>query len=136
MLIGAVVLWPPQLPFMKGDFELCVGGDTLSSGEPTRRGIGRQLSTAISRAGAARSTTAELVCRDRSLGQTTLPVFGPEEFAKKLCADADRERPAGRADRGLPDVCRNAGPGTHRGVACLSAGSLVPGFKNWACASR
>ncbi len=27
---------------------------------------------------------AELSWRDRSLGQTTLPVFGPEEFAQKI----------------------------------------------------
>ena len=84
VLIGAVVLWPPQLPFMKGDFELCVGGDTYPPESQRREESGDSYRLQFRVPVPARSTTAELVWRDRSLGQTTLPVFGPEEFAKKV----------------------------------------------------
>ncbi len=84
VLIGAVVLWPPQVPFVKGDFELQIGGNTYLPESQCREEGADSYRLQFRLPVPAHSTVAELSWRDRSLGQTTLPVFGPEEFAQKI----------------------------------------------------
>ena len=136
VLIGAVVLWPPQLPFMKGDFELCVGGDTYPPESQRREESGDSYRLQFRVPVPAPSTTAELVWRGRSLGQTTLPVLGPEEFAKKVSV----QMPTANVRLGEQTVaCQTYVATQGQGlivVACCKAPRAWCRFKTWACASR
>ena len=84
VLLSAVLELPPQMPCSRGDCELRVGDDTFHPENLRREEPGNSFRLQFRLPVPAQSTAAELIWRERSLGQVTLPILGPEEFVKKL----------------------------------------------------
>jgi hypothetical protein len=84
ILIGGVVELPHQAPRGKGDFELRVGTETYQPESQRVEEPGETARLQFRLAVPDHPAPAELLWRNRSIGQIALPILSPEEFTRKL----------------------------------------------------